>query len=127
MSDTKSVQIYEGAGRTRVSLSAQLIGDDLLVRLTNRQAHIGAVALSEYNHGEKRASTSVLTRFGHRDDTIATIAAYEICRHFKRPVCAIAGIHVDNITKEEIEQIVNNCSTLIDRYVKTLSSAARDG
>lgn len=127
MSDTKSVQIYEGIGRTKVSLSAQLIGEDLLVRLSNRQEHIGAVALSEYNHGEKRASTSVLTRFGHRDDTIASMAAHEICRRFKRPVCAVAGIHVDNITKEEIEQIVKNCSTLIGRYIKTQSSVARDG
>lgn len=127
MSDTKSIRIYEGVGRTKVSLSAQPIGDDLLVRLSNRQAHIGAVALSEYNHGEKRASTSVLTRFGHRDDAIASMAAYEICRRFKKPVCALAGIHVDNITKEEIEQIVRNCSTLVDRYIKTQSSVAGDG
>jgi len=127
MSDNKPLQLDEGAGRTKVSLSAQAVGDDLMVRLSNRQEHIGAVALSEYNHGEKRASTSVLTRFGHRDDTIASMAAYEICRRFKRPVCAIAGIHVDNITKEEIEQIVKNCSTLINRYIKSLSSVARDG
>ncbi|MEJ2245342.1 MAG: hypothetical protein P8Y80_04515 [Acidobacteriota bacterium] len=127
MSNTKPVQIYAGVGRTKVSLSALLIGDDLLVRLSNRREHIGAVALSEYNYGEKRASTSVLTRFGHRDDTIASMAAYEICRRFKGPVCAIAGIHVDNITKEEIEQIVKNCRTLIDRYIQTLSSVARDG
>jgi len=118
MTDMKPVVLHEGAGRTRVSLSAQSMGTDLLVRLFNRQGHIGAVALAEYHPGEKRASTSVITRFGHRDDPVACMAAYRICRRFKKPVCALAGIHVDGITQEEIEQIVKNCNTLIDRFIK---------
>jgi len=112
--------MHEGTGRTEVSLVVQTIGDDLFVRLFNGQEHIGAVALSEYHPEENRASTSVITRFGHKDDSVAHMAAHKICRHLKKPVCAIAGIHLDNITKEEIEQIVKNCSTLIERYVKTV-------
>ncbi|MBN2319266.1 MAG: hypothetical protein JXR49_09325 [Acidobacteria bacterium] len=117
MTDMKPVVLHEGVGRTKVSLSAQSMGNDLIVRLFNSQGHIGAVALSEYHPGEKRASTSVLTRFGHRDDSIAYMAAYRICRHLKKPVCAIAGIHLDDITKEEIEQIVKNCRILVERYL----------
>jgi hypothetical protein len=121
MSDTSSILIHEGSERTRVSLSALWMGSDLFVRLFNTQEHIGAVALSEYNPEEKRASTSILTRFGHRDDVVAQMAAHKICRHTKIPVCAVAGIHLDNITKDEIEQIVENCSALIDRCIGTIN------
>jgi len=114
----KPVLSHEGAGRTKVTLSIDTMGSDLIVRLFNKGAHVGAVALSEYHPGGKRASTSVLTRHGHRDDSVACMAAYKICRRLKKPVCAIAGIHLDNITREEIEQIVRNCNTLIDRYLK---------
>jgi hypothetical protein len=118
MTDMKTAVLHEGAGRTRISLSAQYMGSDLIVRLYNSRAHIGAVALSEYHPGEKRASTSVLTRYGHRDDSVAQMAAYKICRHLKKPVCAIAGIHLDAITEEEIDQIVKNCNILVDKFIK---------
>jgi hypothetical protein len=118
----KPVVLHEGTGRTKVSLSTQSMGNDLIVRLFNSQAHIGAVALSEYNPAEKRASTSVLTRYGHKDDSIACMAAYRICRRLKKPVCAIAGIHLDNISKKEIEKIVKNCGILVGRYLKRQSA-----
>jgi hypothetical protein len=118
----KPLVLHEGVGRAEVSLSSESVGDDLIVRLFNKEAHIGAVALAEYHSGEKRASTSVLTRFGHRDDSVAYTAAYKICRHLKKPVCAIAGIHLDDITKEEIETIVENCNILIERYLKAVDS-----
>lgn len=120
MTDMKPAVLHEGAGRTKVSLSTQSMGDDLIVRLYNSRAHIGAVALSEYHLGEKRASTSVITRFGHRDDSIAHMTAYKICRRLKKPVCAVAGIHLDDITEEEIKQIVRNCEILIDKFIGKL-------
>ena len=119
MNNMKTAVLHEGTGRTRVSLSIQSIGKDLIVRLFNKGAHIGAVALSEYHPGEERASTSVLTRYGHRDDTVASMAAYKICRRLKKPVCAIAGIHLDDITKKEIEKIVENCKILVDRFLES--------
>ncbi|MEJ2108649.1 MAG: hypothetical protein P8Z37_01820 [Acidobacteriota bacterium] len=116
----KSVDLNEGTGRTRVCFSARSIGGDLVVRLYNEQEHIGAVALSEYHPGERRASTSVITRFGHKDDSIACAAAHKICRTLHKSVCAIAGIHLDAITEDEIEQIKVNCDTLINRYIESV-------
>ena len=98
----------KGEGRTEISLSAHDMGSDLVVYIHNENAHIGAIALGEYAHKEGRASCSLLTRLGHKDDTVAQKAAYLISRHTKKPVCVIAGIHLDNITREEIEQILAN-------------------
>jgi hypothetical protein len=112
----KSVVLREGAGRTRVTLCAQSIGSDLVVCLFNERGHLGAVAVADYCHAENRASTSVITRLGHKDDAVAYNAAYKLCKRFKEPVCAIAGIHLDNITDEEIAQIMRNCDKLVDKF-----------
>lgn len=108
----KSLMLTEGSGRTRVTLTIDPMGDDLVVRIFNDAAHLGAVALAEYSHAEGRTSTSVITRLGHKDDRVATEVAHELSRHFKKPVCAIAGIHLDNITAGEIDQILENCRKL---------------
>lgn len=119
----KSIVLHEGAGRTKVSLSAESMGQDLVVRLFNSGSHVGAAALSEYHSGEKRASTSVLTRFGHKDDSVATMAAHRISNRLQKAVCVIAGIHVDRITKDEIDEIVNNCRRLVERYLEAAASS----
>jgi gallate decarboxylase subunit D len=108
----KSILIHEGEGRTRVSLNTHWIGKDLIVFIFNKFAHIGAVAVSDYCDKEDRVSTSVITRFGHKEDSIASNTAHAICKALKRPVCAIAGVHLDNITGDEIAQIIQNCDRL---------------
>jgi gallate decarboxylase subunit D len=114
----KPILLSEGIGRTRVSLSAQPIGDDLVVYLYNDSAHLGAVALADYSREENRASTSVITRLGHRDDAVAYKAAHQLSRLLKKPVCAIAGIHLDDIAEEEIAEIIRNCDKLVERLAR---------
>lgn len=116
-----SYTLTEGEGRTEVSLLAEAMGDDQIVRLYNENAHIGAVALGEYDFGHERSSVSIITRFGHKDDFIAQRAAYLISKHLKKPVCVIAGVHIDNITEAEIKQIVKNSNTLVTRFLREVS------
>ena len=103
----------EGEGRTQVSMSVNRIGEDLVVCLFNEAGHIGAAAVADFCEKENRASVSVITRLGHKEDTLASDAASRLCKAARRPVCVIAGIHLDNITKEEIAEIVKNCEKLI--------------
>jgi hypothetical protein len=112
----KSLLLHEGDGRTRISLSNHSIGNDLIVCIFNDCGHIGAVAVAEFCHEEDRASTSVITRFGHKEDAVASRAAHQLCKALKKPVCAIAGIHLDRITDEEIAAIKRNCDTLVEKF-----------
>ena len=116
----KKMTLSQGKGRTRVQLSTQWIGSDLIVSIYNRKGHLGAVAIADFDSKEKRASTSVLTRLGHKDDQVACNAAYRLCSRLRKPVCAIAGIHVDNIKKEEIVQITRNCEALVEKLIGRL-------
>jgi hypothetical protein len=111
-------KITKGEGRTRISLSAQSLGGDFVVSIYNENAHIGAVAVGEYDHRENRTSTSVITRLGHKDDVIAQKAAYLISKYTKQPSCVIVGIHLDNITTEEIKTLLKNSDSLIKDLIK---------
>jgi gallate decarboxylase subunit D len=119
----KPIVLNAGRGRTKVSLSAQWIGSDLIVCLFNKQGHLGAVAVADFCHAENRASTSVITRLGHKDDAVACEAAHMLCRKFKKPVCVIAGIHVDDITEGEIPEILRNCDALVEKLSKLIATA----
>ena len=101
-------ELTRGTGRTRVSLSAHYMGNDLVLCMYNDSAHIGAVAVGEYDHKEHRASTSVITRLGHKDDAIAQEVAYSIAKQTQRSVGAIVGIHSDTATENEITNIFDN-------------------
>ena len=110
----------KGRGRIKVSLLAQYMGSDLVVFIYNENAHIGAVAVGEYDREERRASQSVIMRVGHRDDVVAQEAARSISKHTRKPVCVIVGIHLNQITDVEISDILENTRSLISGFIKEL-------
>jgi precorrin-6B methylase 1 len=116
----KMHELSEGEGRTQVTLHSYYLGNDLVVCIFNDNAHLGAVAVGEYDHESNRASVSLITRLGHKDDSIAQKAAYLISKSTKRPVCVVAGVHLDKITEEEIAQILANSNKLVERLCSTL-------
>ncbi len=91
--------------------------------LSNENAHIGSVAVGEYNFKENRTSTSVITRLGHKDDAIAHKAAY-FTKHTKQPSCVVAGVHVDKITKQEIQKLLENSEALVKEFLKITNCVA---
>ncbi|MBI4596355.1 MAG: hypothetical protein HY730_08275 [Candidatus Tectomicrobia bacterium] len=113
-------EVTTGEGRTQVNLFAYHLGSDLMVCIHNENAHIGAVAIGDYDHRENRASCSVITRLGHKDDVIAMETAHTICKAAKRPVCVVAGIHVDKITANEIDAILKNTKSLVAQFCVAL-------
>ena len=117
-------ELSRGRGRTKVSLLAKNLGRDLVLFIYNENAHIGAVAVGEYDYECERASVSVITRLGHKDDTIAQRAAYLISKSLHKSVCVIAGIHLDNITREEMERLVENATVVVESFIKSIEREA---
>jgi hypothetical protein len=114
-------ELTKGEGRARVNVTVNSMGSDLVVRIYNQDAHIGAVAIGDYDYEHERASVSVITRLGHKDDALAGEAAYLLSKSIKRPVCVIAGVHVDNITGEEIDKILANTRIAISEIINVCS------
>ena len=111
-------EIRRKAKRCDVILRAWFAGDDIFLTLTGGKEHIGAVALGTYNETEKSASASVLTAPGHREDIIALESARKISKKTHKTTVVTVGIHVDNITKEEINQIIEYSNELINEFLE---------
>ena len=114
-------ELAKGEGRTRVNVAVNDMGSDLVVRIHNQNAHIGAVALGDYDHEHERASTSVVTRLGHKDDTLAKEAAYLLSKSMRRPTCVITGVHLDSITEAEIDKILANTKLAVSEIIDVCS------
>jgi hypothetical protein len=110
-------ELTKGQGRARVNVTVSSMGSDLVVRIYNQDAHIGAVAVGDYDYEHERASVSVITRLGHKDDALAGEAAYLLSKSIRRPVCVIAGVHLDNITAEEIDRILANTKLAVSEII----------
>jgi hypothetical protein len=118
-------ELTKGEGRAKVNVTVHSMGSDLVVRIYNQNAHIGAVAIGDYDYEHERASVSVITRLGHKDDALAGEAAYLLSKSIRRPVCVIAGVHLDNITREEIDKILANTKIAISEIINVCSQQKR--
>lgn len=87
-------------GRLTLCLTAFDVGSDLLVLLTGGEAHIGAFVCCDpsMNMGHFEFN-------GHREKNVATEVATIIAGATARKVAVACGIHYNNITKQEIQDI----------------------
>ncbi|MFC1971143.1 hypothetical protein ACFLV0_04350 [Chloroflexota bacterium] len=106
-----------GEGRGEVRLWAEGTGEALVVMVYNGAVHIGAVTVGEYDSANDRASVSVITRLGHKDDIVAYQAAHTISKATHQPVCVVAGIHLDNITGVEIDTLLVNAESVVAELI----------
>jgi len=118
-------ELTKGEGRSRVNVTVNSMGSDLVVRIYNQNAHIGAVALGDYDYEHERASVSVISKLGHKDDALARETAYLLSKSMRRPVCVIAGVHLDSITREEIDKILSNTKIAISEIINLCTQQKR--
>jgi len=103
------------SGRLTLEMRTQSIGKDLLVQFTGGEAHIGAVGVG-CPVGE-RATASVITLPGHRDDRLAQVAAERISAVFGCACTVVAGVHYDDITPEEIQASLKLFKEVLEAFI----------
>lgn len=82
-------------------------GWDILV-VGGSKTHVGAVTLAEPDGTEQ-----TLERPDHKDSHISRPWALALARTWNTPVCVRCGIHYDDVSKTQIEQIVEACQMLL--------------
>lgn len=102
----------------------EAVGPDLVLWFSGAGAHVGAVALGDFDPLSGRAYVQCLSAPGHRDDLIARQMALDASRRLHRRVVALGGIHLDDITAEECAQVVANAERLLARFIERYSSIA---
>ncbi len=119
----------------RLKASLFMLGTDVLIIISGMNDHIGSITLaqpyiaplnpnipakhvSENKFERISSSISTLTQYHHRDDQILAEFSRKICQQLNRVVTVIGGIHVDNISKEEIVIITQMLSSLQEKIIQ---------
>lgn len=116
-------------GRVEIHLRGSRIGKDLhLAIFGGDRPHIGAVAMSYPHPGLKHpdrfeVTTSVLTVTGHKEDLLARHAAHRIAAATGCTTCVSCGIHVNQITRQEIRTVQRLVDRLADDLITRLASS----
>ena len=100
------------------------MGNDYTISIwDNTAGHIGCAVLSlarpSLTETGISVTSSVLNRTGHKDDIIALKFAEAVAK--KSGTCAVCtcGIHMDNITAEQIQEILAACDELLQSVIST--------
>jgi hypothetical protein len=104
--------VFAGRGRTRVWAEIYEVGSDLLAVLGGEGLHIGAASIAEAIRGETSDVATISAR-RHREAELTEYLSRAICSATGRRTVAIAGIHLDGISKAEIETIRQNVRQLV--------------
>lgn len=105
-------QVTAERGRLKIDMKAFDIGEDVCVILSGGdRPHIGCVTLSIPRASlaqpdDGSATTSVLNLTGHKDEEAARFVSHTLSAKLQKNVVVTGGIHVDNITKEEINIVM---------------------
>lgn len=88
------------------------LGSDLVICVGNESgAHIGSCVISETyeKNGKVHVTSSVRNRVEHKDGEVALLYAETAAKLLNRTVCCVCGIHYDDITPEEIREVIAWC------------------
>jgi gallate decarboxylase subunit D len=119
----KSLKCSVRKGACRIEAEALLVGEDLVVSLWGgSRPHVGAVALAVPRRSLKSpsqisATSSVLTRLGHKEDEIVKGMSERLAAGLNRAVVVSAGMHWDQLAGQEMAIVCALCEELTRRLI----------
>ena len=115
------MKIETGEGKYKIFCEIKEIGKDIvLIIYGGKKPHIGSICISQPRKSLKEknkisCTSSVFNFLGHKDEAIARMFAEKVCKKTKRNVIALAGIHIENASHEEINFILKNSKLLLEK------------
>ena len=79
--------------------------------------HIGCTVMavprpSLSGNGERSVTSSVMNLTGHKDESICRMLAEDVCRTCGKTVVCTGGVHLEQITMEQIKEVENAAKRL---------------
>ncbi len=122
--DVARTRITRTRGRFRLTADVSFVGDDLLVIISGgSHPHIGAAAMATPRPSLNdphitSATSSVLTRIGHKEDEIVKCVSERLAAALKTHVIVVAGIHWDGLSPAEIASIRTACEDVVAALIQ---------
>ena len=105
-----------GSGNTKVDYVIEDMGDDYKITITGGTIHIGGTALVTND------SYNILSVENHKEYVIIQPLADRLTKYEDITILIVAGIHVDDISLDEIDEIVENNKEAINQIDKYISA-----
>lgn len=98
----------------------KFVGNDIFILIRGGdKPHIGSCVLSVPRPALADAkkiscTSSVLNVTGHKDEYICRIVAENFCKNFNAVTVCTGGFHVDNLTADKIQEVIDACNLILD-------------
>jgi len=111
------IEINKKSNRIKLNLKAIEMGKDLCIILTGGEAHLGSVTV-----GNNESDGKTFSFKSHKEYIITEMSAEILKSKYLGNFVICCGIHLDNITKEEISEISNMCCEMIKELCLKINS-----
>lgn len=109
------IQINRIFNRIELNLAAIEMGKDLCIILTGGEVHLGSVTV-----GAKGINNETFLVKDHKEYIITEMLAEILKKEYPGSFVICCGIHIDNITKEEISDISNISCQMTEKLCSKL-------
>jgi len=123
---SQAVRSSVGDGIFKVAAEVKIIGDDLMICVWGgTKPHIGSISVSVPRPGLKNntsisSTSSIINLVGHKDEVVARKFSEQFAAKYNKNAIATAGIHIDDITDNQIKIIMQNITDLCLDIIKKL-------
>lgn len=112
------INLSKTLGRVNIDLKATYVGEDLIIIISGGdRPHIGAVSYGGEGLENKEFEKNIIVYGNHKEYIISQRFSQKIGEVFKGNYIISAGIHLDNITKEEIEIVKMLSEELLEEII----------
>lgn len=112
----KKIELQSNFLNKIINVSVLIVQGEIQILISGGdKEHIGSVCIIDSNGNSINHCFS-----GHRDNIIAQKWVLEIYKKTQRTVVVSAGIHYENITSKDIEQIINITDDLLKKILSLI-------
>lgn len=118
--------VVEKVDRIQLRFTVVPMGNDLCIAIYGgSRPHIGAVAVAQVRPSladadNVSATVSMLSFLGHKEGEVASRVAKNLAVQLKKNTVVSCGIHLDDITSEEIRTVLAMSDKLMEKFIKAI-------
>lgn len=115
------INLNKKLGRVSIDLKATYVGEDLIIIISGGdRPHVGAISYGGEGFVNKDFKKNTVVYGNHKEYIICQKFSQKIGNIFEGNYMISAGIHLDNITKEEIKIVMNLSEELLEEITSII-------